>query len=146
MRGLLFRLELGQLGSAMASLRAEHEENHEALVAGEAAASQLQKSAEEVETLRSRQADLAESIDLMQSLLEVGLYPRLQLLIMIRAAFNASTCRCSDLMHWGMIFVWLHCSSSKASAGAGQHVQRVQGVIAQACQCTCRRGTLRSSC
>jgi hypothetical protein len=68
---MISRLELGQLGSAMARLQAEHEEEHAQLQAAEAAAAKMQRSCEEVEALRGRQADLAESIALMQSLLEV---------------------------------------------------------------------------
>jgi hypothetical protein len=65
------RLELRQLGSAMARLRAEHEEEHAQLQAAEAAAVKMERSCEEVEALRACQADLADSITLMQSLLKV---------------------------------------------------------------------------
>ena len=65
------RLELGQLGSAMARLWAEHEEDHGQLLAAEAAAVQLQESCIQVDSLRAKQISLADSITLMQSLLEV---------------------------------------------------------------------------
>ena len=65
------RLELGQLGSAMARLQAEHEEDHAQLTAAEAAAVQLQESCNQVDSLRAKQTSLADSITLMQSLLEV---------------------------------------------------------------------------
>lgn len=59
------------MGSAMARLQAEHQEEHAQLQTAEAAASELQQSCEEMDSLRSRQADLAERITLMQTLLEV---------------------------------------------------------------------------
>ena len=65
------RLELGQMGSAMARLQTEHREERAQLQAAEAAAADLQESCEEMESLRARQADLAERITLMQTLLEV---------------------------------------------------------------------------
>ena len=65
------RRELGQMGSAMVRLQAEHEEERAQLQVAEGAASQLQQSCEEMESLRTRQADLAERITLMQTLLEV---------------------------------------------------------------------------
>ncbi|CAK0785175.1 hypothetical protein CVIRNUC_008381 [Coccomyxa viridis] len=64
------RLELGQLGSAMARLQAEHKEDHAQLLAAEAAAMQLQESCNQVDSLRAKQTSLADSITLMQSLLE----------------------------------------------------------------------------
>ena len=65
------RLELGQLGSAMARLQAEHEDDHAQLLAAEAAAVQLKESCNQVDSLRAKQTSLADSITLMQSLLEV---------------------------------------------------------------------------
>ena len=65
------RLELGQLGSAMARLQAEHEKDQAQLLAAEAAAVQLQESCNHVDSLRAKQTSLADSITLMQSLLEV---------------------------------------------------------------------------
>ena len=65
------RLELGQLGSAMARLQVEHEEDHAQLLAAETAAVQLQESCNQVDSLRAKQTSLADSITLMQSLLEV---------------------------------------------------------------------------
>ena len=59
------------MGSAMARLQAEQEEERAQLQAAEGATSQLQQSCEEMDALRSRQADLAERITLMQTLLEV---------------------------------------------------------------------------
>ncbi|CAL5222878.1 g5305 [Coccomyxa viridis] len=64
------RRELGQMSSAMARLQAEHVEERAQLQTAEDAASKLQESCEETESLRTRQADLAERITLMQTLLE----------------------------------------------------------------------------
>ena len=66
------RRELGQMSSAMARLQAEHVEERAQLQTAEDAASKLQESCEETESLRTRQADLAERITLMQTLLEAS--------------------------------------------------------------------------
>ena len=55
----------------MARLQAEHEEDHAQLLAAEAAAVQLQESCIQIDSLRAKQTSLADSITLMQSLLEV---------------------------------------------------------------------------
>ncbi len=60
------------MSSAMARLQAEHEEERAQLQTAEDATSKLQESCEEMEGLRTRQADLAERITLMQTLLEVN--------------------------------------------------------------------------
>lgn len=60
------------MSSAMARLQAEHEEERAQLETAEDAASKLQESCEEMDSLRTRQADLAERITLMQTLLEVN--------------------------------------------------------------------------
>ena len=60
------------MSSAMARLQAEHEEERAQLQTADYAAMKLQESCEEMESLRTRQTDLAERITLMQTLLEVS--------------------------------------------------------------------------